>query len=213
MQKPKQLIKRIVDLAMLVLLPFMMMEILIGQEIHEWLGTLMLTLFIAHHILNLGWWKSFYKGKYTPCRTLGTALDMLLFLDMAALGASGVMMSGFVFDFLPINGGMILARQLHLFASHWGLILMSAHLGLHMELFMGMARTLFHCSEKNAARTCALRIAATGISAYGMYAFFVQHMTDYLFLQTHFVFFDETKIRYNKFRKKKNRHGLQSLVE
>ncbi len=193
MKQPKQIIKRIVDLAMIVLLPLLMAEIWIGQEIHEWLGTVMLVLFLAHHLLNLGWWKSFRKGRYTPSRALGTALDLLLLLDMAALGVSGIMMSGFVFDFLPISGGMILARQLHLFASYWGLILMSAHLGLHAELLMGMGRKLFRLSEKSAARTWILRIAAAAVAAYGICAFFTQHMADYLFLQTHFVLFDETK--------------------
>ncbi len=193
MQKPKQIIKRIVDLAMIVLLPLLMAEILIGQEIHEWLGTVMLVLFLGHHLLNLGWWKSFYKGRYTPSRAFGTALDLLLLLDMAALGVSGIRMSGFVFDFLPISGGMIVARQLHLFASYWGLILMSAHLGLHVELFMGMGRKLFHLPEKSATRAWMLRVIAAAVSVYGIYAFFAQRMADYLFLQTHFILFDETK--------------------
>ena len=193
MREPKLIIKRICDLAMIVLLPLLMAEILIGQEIHEWLGTSMLVLFLAHHLLNLGWWKSFYKGKYTPSRALGTTLDLLLLLDMAALGVSGMMMSGFVFAFLPISGGMIAARQLHLFASHWVLILMSAHLGLHVEQFFGMGRKLFRLSEKSAARAWILRIVAAAVSVYGIYAFFTQRIADYLFLQTHFVMFDETK--------------------
>ena len=189
----KQIIKRTIDLAMVVLLPLLMAEILIGQEIHEWLGALMLVLFLAHHLLNLGWWKSFVKGKYTPSRAFGTALDLLLLADMIALFVSGIMMSGFVFRFLHISGGMMLARQLHLFASHWGLILMSAHLGMHIGQFFPLFRKLFHLSENNAARTSILRIGTIVLSVYGLYAFVAQHMTDYLFLQTHFVLFDETK--------------------
>ena len=131
MNKLRQSAKRVVDIAMTVLLPFLMAEILTGQEIHEWLGAMMLGLFVAHHLLNLNWWRGFVKGKYTPSRAFQTALDLLLLLDMAALGVSGVMMSGFVFRFLHLRGGMIIARQLHLFASHWGLILMPAHLGVH----------------------------------------------------------------------------------
>ena len=116
----KQIVKRIVDLAMIVLLPLLMLEILTEQKCHEWLGTAMLALFITHHILNFSWWKSFPKGKYTLSRAFGTAFDLLLMLDMAALCVSGIMMSGFVFRFLHISGGMITARQLHLFASYWG---------------------------------------------------------------------------------------------
>ncbi len=193
MKQLKQIIKRIVDLAMVVLLPFLMAEILIGQEIHEWLGAGMLALFLAHHLLNLGWWKSFVKGKYTPSRAFGTALDLLLLADMIALFVSGIMMSGFVFQFLHISGGMMTARQLHLFASYWGLILLSAHLGMHIGQFFPLFRNLFHLSEKNVARAWVLRIVAVALSAYGIYAFIAQHMTEYLFLQTHFVLFDETK--------------------
>ena len=85
MGQSKQIRKRIVDLAMIVLLPLLMAEILIGQEIHEWLGTGMLVLFIVHHILNAGWWKSLFRGKYTPSRAFSATIDLLLLLDMAAL--------------------------------------------------------------------------------------------------------------------------------
>lgn len=182
-----------VDLAMIVLLPLLMAEILIGQKIHEWLGAFMFVLFVIHHILNFGWWKSFVKGKYTPSRAFGVALTLLLLLDMAMLVYSGIRMSDVVFAFLGIKGGMILARQLHLFASHWGLILMSAHLGLHMEQFFGIGKKLFHIAKRSVARTWALRAVAAALSVYGIYAFLTQRMTDYLFFQTHFVMFDETK--------------------
>lgn len=193
MKQSKQRTKRIVDLAMIVFLPLLMAEILIGQEIHEWLGTGMLVLFVAHHVLNAGWWKSLFKGKYTPSRALSVTIDLLLLLDMAVLGISGILMSDFVFDFLSLRGMMMVARQLHLLASYWGLILMSAHLGMHMEMFMDMGRKLFRASEKNRVRTWILRAATVGISLYGVYAFFAQQLPDYLFLQTHFVLFDETK--------------------
>ena len=189
----KQIIKRIVDLAMVVLLPLLMLEILIGQETHEWLGAVMLALFLVHHLLNLGWWRGFAKGKYTPSRAFQTALDLLLLLDMAALGVSGVMMSDFVFRFLGLRGGMMVARQLHLLASYWGLILMSAHLGMHLGQFFPLCRKLFRLSEKNGKRTWFLRTVAAVLSAYGLYAFIDQHIADYLFAQTHFVLFDETK--------------------
>lgn len=193
MKQPKQIIKRIVDLAMIVLLPLLMAEILTGQEIHEWLGIGMVVLFVVHHILNAGWWKSFFKGNYTPSRMLSVMLDLLLLLDMAALAVSGVMMSDFIFGFLSLRGGMMIARQLHLLASYWGVILMSAHLGMHMEMLMGVGRKLFRISEKNAGRTWILRVAGVGISVYGVYGFFTQQIPDYLFLKTHFVLFDETK--------------------
>lgn len=189
----KRIIRHSIDTIMLVLLPLLMVEVLTGQALHEWLGTAMELLFLAHHILNLGWYKSLPNGQYGPSRFLWTALDLLLTADMIALAVSGVMMSGFVFDFLPIHGGMLLARRLHLLASYWGLLLMSAHLGLHWNMVLAMGRKMIHSTEKNAARTWVLWALALAGAVYGVYAFIQQSLPDYLFLKTHFVFFDEQK--------------------
>jgi len=50
--KRKAFIKRIIDAAMILLLPVLMAEILTGQQAHGWLGTGMVLLFVLHHILN-----------------------------------------------------------------------------------------------------------------------------------------------------------------
>lgn len=120
-----------VDMSLLVMLPVLMAEILTGQEFHEWLGTAMAVVLILHHLLNINWLKHIGKGNYTPLRSLITIINLLLFADMSILMISGIVMSGFVFEWLPISGGMVLSRRLHLFASHWGLILMALHTGVH----------------------------------------------------------------------------------
>jgi hypothetical protein len=191
--KPKLLGKRIVDLIMALLLPLLMAEVITGQELHEWLGIGMMVMFLLHHVLNLGWWKSLRKGRYTPARSFGVAINFLLLADMLALAVSGVMMSDYVFDFLPISGGAVLARRLHLLASYWGLLLMSAHLGLHMELVFGAGRKLFHISHKSAVRTWTLRGVTMIAVLLGVYAFFDLHIPDYLFLKAAFVLFDEAR--------------------
>ena len=127
----KRKIRVTADIALLLLLPVLMTEMLMGQQLHEWVGTVSFLVFVLHHILNYRWWGTLAKGDYTPVRCLMTLLDLLLVADILALMTSGIMMSGFVFDWLNIRGGMMIARKLHLFASYWGLILMSAHVGLH----------------------------------------------------------------------------------
>lgn len=179
--------KRITDGAMIILLPLLMAEILTGQQLHEWLGALMAVCFIVHLALNFSWFKNIFKGNFSPARCLMTALNLLLTADILALLVSGIMMSGFVFSWLPISGGMLAARQLHLFASYWGLILMSAHLGLN---FGGILSAL---KIKDPALIWTMRAAVTAASIYGIYAFISQKIPDYLFMKTHFVFFDESK--------------------
>ena len=90
-----------------------------GEEAHEWVGSGLFVLFIIHHILNGNWHRNLLRGKYTPVRMLQTGINLLVFLAMLGLMVSGVMMSNYVFDFLPIHGGMSFARLLHMAASHW----------------------------------------------------------------------------------------------
>ena len=137
--------------------------------------------------------RNLFKGKYSPLRCAETALNILLLFDFLALAFSGIMMSGFVFEWLPFSGGMITARTLHLFASHWGLILMSLHTGMHWKLILDMCKRKLPKIKSEEVFLWLLRGAAFGIVLFGTYAFSQQQMTDYLFMRTHFVFFDETK--------------------
>ena len=70
------------------------------------------------------------------------------------------------------------------------LFLLSAHLGLHWGIVLGTARKAGGNQKPSALRTTILRALAAGISAYGAYAFIQHHIADYLFLRSHFVFFD-----------------------
>ena len=63
--KPKTIIKIIVDVIMTVLFIVCMGYHLTENKTHEWLGTVLFALFILHHILNFGWYKSIFKGKYS----------------------------------------------------------------------------------------------------------------------------------------------------
>lgn len=73
-------------------------------------------------------------------RVFQIGVDMLLLLAMLAQMYSGIAMSRYVFAFLPFDGGMAPARRLHILGAYWGLILMSVHLGLHWNLFLGWAK-------------------------------------------------------------------------
>ena len=116
----KTAVRRLVDLLMTVVLVLLMAYFLTDQEIHEWLGAGMLVLFIAHHILNRKWLKALGRGKYTPYRILQTILALLVLLCMLGSMLSGIWMSRYVFDFLPTQGRMGLARAAHLLCAYWG---------------------------------------------------------------------------------------------
>ena len=190
MRKPKQAIKVGVDLLMTVLLFLLMAFMLTEQEIHEWLGAGSLVLFSAHHVLNRKWLGNLGNGTYTPFRIFQTILTALVFLSMLGSMVSGIMMSRYVFAFLSIRGGMAFARMLHMLCAYWGFIFLSAHLGLHWGMMMGLLRKAAGLKAANPTRTVILRVLACGIAVYGGYAFWKHHIADYLFLRSMFVFFD-----------------------
>ena len=123
--------RRILDAAMVLLLPLLMAYSLIGETFHEVAGTLML-LFLLHHWMNLAWWKNLVKGQYSPQRVFQTALNLLLLLFMVVQPLCGILMSKHLYAFLPTEGLSSVAREIHLPLANWGFILMSLHAGTHL---------------------------------------------------------------------------------
>ena len=171
-----------VDILMTVLMPLLMAYSLIGETFHEAAGTLMLVLFIAHHLLNRGWFRSLGKGGYSAGRALRTAVNLLLAVFMIVQPVSGIIMSKHLYTFLNIPGTAA-ARQIHLCAAYWGYVLMSFHAGMHLR---PLARKIG--KEKIRARVSAA--AVTAVSAYGVFAFVRRGFSGYMFLRQQFAFYD-----------------------
>ena len=161
-----------------------------GEAAHEWVGAGMLILFFAHHFLNRNWYKNLFKGRYTPMRALQVSIDMLLLIAMLAQMYSGIAMSRHVFVFLPFGGGMALARRLHILGAYWGFILTSVHLGMHWNMFLGMAKEKIGTKNPSKGRKILLNLVGIFIASYGVFVFVSRDFTTYLFLQSEFVFLD-----------------------
>ena len=99
--KRKAVVKLAVDAAMTVLLLLLMAFELVGRAAHEWIGVGMFFAFLLHHLLNGGWTKRLFQGKYTPYRILQTVMAALVFLAILGSFASAVFISQEVFAFLP----------------------------------------------------------------------------------------------------------------
>lgn len=178
-----------IDVIMTVLLLFLMARQITGESAHEWLGAAMFVLWIAHHVLNRNWYGRLFKGKYTALRIFQTALNFAVLLSMAGMMISGIILSREVFAFLPVSGGVAMARQMHICSAFWGFVLMALHLGIHWNMIIGMVRKITGPVFSGPLRIC-LRLAAALIAAYGLYAFLKNQFLSYMFLTTHFVFFD-----------------------
>lgn len=188
--KPKSILKFTVDIIMTVLLFFLMGYQFWGETAHEWIGAGMFFLFIAHHILNFSWYRNIFKGRYTEVRIVTLCIDLLVLLAMLAQMYSGIVMSRYVFDFLPINGGMSLARRLHILGAYWGYLLMSLHLGLHWNMILGMFRKAVGIKGKSKSHSIIAFIIGLAIAGYGVWTFIGRDFLTYLFLKSEFVFLD-----------------------
>lgn len=186
----KQILKIVIDAVMAILLPFLMAQALVGETAHEWMGIGMTLLFIMHHILNRKWYGSLFKGRYTFMRAFSMATNILLLVGICVLAVSGILMSTHAVPALSVNKGMAAWRILHLLASHWGLVLMSVHAGLHGSMVFGMMRKPTKTEMRCTVRMVTLRILTVGIAGYGLYSLIHRQFFEYLFLKSQFVFFD-----------------------
>ena len=186
--KPKQIIKIIVDAAMTVLLLLLMTYERIGGAVHEWLGISVFVLFVLHHILNIKWTRSLFRGGYSAFRILQTTLAVLVLAAMLGLIISGIILSRHVFTFLDIRSGMSFARSLHMLSAYWGFVLISVHLGLHWSVFIGLAKRMVKL--KNNTLKWIARAVVLAISGYGIFAFIKREIGSYMLLKSQFVFFD-----------------------
>ena len=178
----KPVVKRIIDLLMTAALLLLMAYSLAGETAHEWIGMGMFLLLLAHLILNRKWVKNLGKGRWTAYRMIQMVIVVLCLLMMVGAMVSGIVLSEYIFSGLHIRGWTALAQQAHLFCSYWGFVLMSLHLGLHWSMVLAAAR---HLSQKRLFRCLGWLTAL-----YGIFAFWKRELPDYLFLRTHFVFFD-----------------------
>ena len=171
--------RRIVDAAMVLLLPLLMAYSLVGEAFHEVAGTLMLAMFLLHHWMNRAWWKNLFKGRHSPQRVFQTTLNLLLLVFMIIQPLCGILMSKHLFTFLPTDGLSSVARAIHLPLANWGFVLMSLHAGAHLGVMLPKGK------KKAVVLGCL-----GAVSLYGAYAFVKRQIPAYMFLKLPFAFFD-----------------------
>ena len=182
--KTEHRIKRIVDIAMTVLLLFLMAYQVTGEVLHEWCGIGMMVLLIVHHLLNRKWYAALFKGKYTPYRITVTVVNTLLLVSIAVTAFSGMAMSGHAVPFMYGIMRVMTARTWHLGLSHWSFILMGVHLGLHIGMMTAK------CGAKG---RWVFRLVLAGAGGVGLWLFLKSNVIDYLLFHTHFAFLDYDK--------------------
>ena len=182
-------VKIAVDIGMTAVLLLLMAYGLVGEIAHEWIGIAMFALFIAHHVLNRHWFASLCKGRYTPQRILITATLILILICMFGSMISGIIISRYIFTFIP-GGTNELIATIHTLCAYWGFVLMSLHLGEHWNMILAVTGKHLKPSK---LRKWILRTVGYMIAIYGIFAFVHHDIGVYLLLKSHFVFFNYTE--------------------
>lgn len=194
--KKKTVIKMILDIFMIILLPLLMIQAIAGEQLHEWLGIIMLIVFVIHHLLNMNWHKNLLRGKYQSTRLIGTLINILIFICMILSAISGIMLSQYAFVFFNINFGISFARATHMICTHWMFVLISFHLGMHVKVI----KNYIENSSKRKFGSVfkkAIVIFIIMIDIYGLKIFIDTQLWQYMFYQSQFIFYDFNRLAFN----------------
>ena len=179
----KQNIRIIIDVAMAISLPVLMAYSLVGEELHEVIGSLMMVLFIIHHFLNRKWFLTLNRGKYNRQRIFHTASNAVLFVLMILQPLSGILMSKYLYTFIKVGGVAATVRVIHLVCAYWCFVIMSIHAGTHLIAPLKLLE------RKSPKMKPVLLAVMSAVSLYGIYAFIRRGFIDYMFIKTVFVLF------------------------
>lgn len=181
-------IKISIDLVMSVCLLLLVSYSLIGEELHEWIGSGMFLLVIFHQILNLNFYKNLFHGKYTFYRIIQVFLVVLILSFMMASMTSGIILSRYLYTWIDFHKGAGVARSVHMVAGYGGFILMPVHLGFHWSTILSVVKTKIRKeSDRNSRIPQIMAVMAAG---YGVYALLRRDILSYLVLKNQYVFFD-----------------------
>jgi len=183
----KRKIKLIIDILLGIIFIILMGYHITGNQIHEIIGAVSFVLFIIHNILNFNYFKTIFKGKYNFNRVLRLVINFLLLVAMIGTMVSAIIISSTVFDFLNIKTTWF-ARNMHVVSTSWVYILMSLHIGLHLEILIKKINQ----KMKNHILEYVYYLFVFLICVYGVYSFVKTKIISDMFLLSPFKFVDES---------------------
>jgi hypothetical protein len=181
-----------IDLIMTLLFVALLAFRITGDASHEWLGIALCVLFIVHGLINWRWFRNIFNGRYRLRRALNAIINLSLLLAMLILAVCGLTNSRHVLGFLQLPGGMEF-RQIHSLMAYWGLVLIGIHTGMHWTTVINAVRKMVGIRGENRFRKAVLRILATVLAGFGMWASYDRNMGSKLFRGFSFDFWDPSR--------------------
>jgi hypothetical protein len=146
-----------------------------GNRVHEWIGFVILALFLVHNALNWQWYRALIQGQYRARRLASTIANLLVLAVALMLMASGLLNSHMLFAIFKMDWDLPV-RQLHTAAAYWFLIFMSVHLGMYWKMILAEIGKRAGITSASRMRTMALRTLSALIVAYGIHASFERNI-------------------------------------
>lgn len=174
------IIRRVVDALMTIALLLLMSKQITEDIGHEYIGFAMGVLVCVHIYLNRQWFRTLFKGRYTPVRTLSVTINIAVLSAFVLSGIGGMLISETFMAIVP-ESLTELGRSMHVAASYWGIVLMGLHIGMHWAMIAGRVKAMW------------AKILAVVFCGWGMYEFLYYGVANYLLLRSHFVFLDYDK--------------------
>lgn len=161
----------------------------LGNAVHEIVGTAMFALLVSHNVFNRRWWASLPTRLRKRKGSLAMISNGAVLMAMILLLVTSVLISQTLFDFLPFRGGRT-ARELHILAAYWALIITAIHLGLHWSMIMAVVRSRLRIGQPTIVRTGCLRLVAVAIAGCGLYSSYVMAIGSRLIARPSIEFWD-----------------------
>jgi hypothetical protein len=182
----KQKLRIALEIAMTALLLCAYNSQLARETTHIFIGVVTFCLFAIHIFINRNWFKTIFKGKYAPRRTVMTAINILLLLAVTTLMITGILETRWRAYFLQFEREITL-RQLHTTTAYWFWPLIGVHLGFHWGMYrrgtsaFGLGGRFTKFIGKNNLIITVMRILACLFIAFGVWSFFDRDMFSKLF--------------------------------
>lgn len=138
-----------------------------GNAIHEFVGVVLMVLFIVHNIINRRWYKTIFKGKYNIRRGLSIGVNLLFLISILVVLISSLPISRDIFPYFLLDNEIIF-RQIHVITAYWGFIFMAVHIGMSWGMIINAVRKMSGITNSSRIRTIALRVIAVLIVVYGV---------------------------------------------
>lgn len=176
----KRTVKILIDITMLLLLPFLYSKRVFGLPFHEVTGLVIFGLSVVHLTLNLRWIHGVTARLFTrslPARTRYIYfVAFILWSALAVTVLSGVLISQVLFpDFR--NPAL---RNLHFFSAGITLIAAGVHLGLNWSFIASTCKRLL-CFPRKIARPLGIMFVVA-ILAFGLYSLWTSSLPRWLSL-------------------------------